>query len=68
MSRPEEPTEEDKRLLDMEVDEPGNKGSMPAAKTKPDEQPPSPHRRSRSRSPPRNSLPAPTNTNNNNNK
>ena len=67
MSRPEEPTEEDKRLLDMEVEEPENKGSMPA-KTKPDEQPPSPRRRSRSRSPPRNSLPAPTNTINNNNK
>ena len=41
MSRPEEPTEEDKRLLDMEVEEPENKGSMPVT-TKPDEQPPSP--------------------------
>ena len=62
MSKPEEPTEEDKRLLHMEVEELGNKaGDMPAKKK--DEQPP----RSRSHSPPKDSLPAPP-TNNNNNK
>ena len=62
MSKPEEPTEEDKRLLDMEVEELGNKAGDTPAKKK-DERPP----RSRSRSPPKDSLPAPP-TNNNNNK
>ena len=61
MSKPEEPTEEDKRLLDMEVEELGNKAEdMPAKKN--DERPP----RSRSRSPPKDSLPAPPINNNNN--
>ena len=62
MSKSEEPTEEDKRLLDMEVEELGNKAGDTPAKTK-DERPP----RSRSRSAPKDSLPAPPTNNNNNN-
>ena len=62
MSKPEEPSEKDKHLLDMEVEELGNKARDTPAKKK-DEQPP----RSRSRSPPKDPLPAPP-TNNNNNK
>ena len=62
MSKPQEPTEEDKCLLDMEVEELENKvGDMPAKKN--DERQP----RSRLRSPPKDSLPPPP-TNNNNNK
>ena len=58
MSKPQEPTEEDKRLLDMEVEE---LGDTPAKKNV-ERQP-----RSRSRSPPKDSQPPPP-TNNNNNK